>query len=194
MAQRQVGQLLDAGDRQLGVVELVDDLQDRVALAEHGRQRVELVGSGPAAGYRAVGLVDVDEARAQADRAGVEARPQQVGHRGDLVGGRRPLLGVRAHHEHAQHRVTDEGSDVQRDVLRQRVEPATEAFTPAPVDAGVEGRFGHLLDQAEHAAEGGSRGRPAAGASDSEQLPGTTVVMPCSMAGNAYGSKHSWAS
>ena len=32
------------------------------------------------------------------------------------------------------------------------------------------------------------------GASDSEQLPGTTVVTPCSIAGNAYGSKHSCAS
>ena len=32
------------------------------------------------------------------------------------------------------------------------------------------------------------------GASDNEQLPGTTVVTPCSIAGNAYGSKQSWAS
>jgi hypothetical protein len=42
MAQRQLGQLLDAGDGELGVVELVDDLQHGIALAEHGRQRVEL--------------------------------------------------------------------------------------------------------------------------------------------------------
>lgn len=39
-----------------------------------------------------------------------------------------------------------------------------------------------------------SRWSARSGASDSEQLPGTTVVTPCSIAGNAYGSKHSWAS
>jgi hypothetical protein len=39
-----------------------------------------------------------------------------------------------------------------------------------------------------------SRCSTRSGASDSEQLPETTVVTPCSSAGNAYGSKHSWAS
>ena len=83
----------------------------------------------------------------------------------------RPHLGVGAHHEHAQHRVADERRDVQRDVLRQRVEPAAEPFTPAPVDAGVEGRFGHLLDQAEHAAERVSLFRPAAARATASSCP-----------------------
>ena len=193
MTQRQVGELLDAGDRQLGVVELVNDLQDRVALTEHRRQRVELGRRRPAARHRPVVLVDVDEAGAQADRAGVETHAQQVAHRGDLVRGCGPLLGVRAHHVHAQHRVTDERCDVQCDVLGQRVEPTAEALTPPPVDPGIERGLGHLLDQAEHAAERVALSARS-GASDSEQLPGTTVVTPCSIAGNAYGSKHSWAS
>ena len=146
--------MLDAGDGELGVVELVHDLEHRIALAEHRRQRVELGRRCPSAGHRAVGLVDVDEAGAQAHGAGVEAHPQQVGHGTDLVGGGRPHLGLGAHHVHAQHRVADQRRHVQRDVLGQRVEPAAEPFTPAPVDPGVERSCGHLLDQAEHAAEG----------------------------------------
>ena len=42
--------------------------------------------------------------------------------------------------------------------------------------------------------ENRSRWAGRTGARLSEQLPVTTDVTPCSIAGKAYGSKHSWAS
>jgi hypothetical protein len=85
VAQRQVGELFDAGDREVGVEELVDDLEDCGLLAEHGGECVEFGRRRPAARHRPVGLVDVDEAGRQADGAGVEAHAQEVGHRTGLL-------------------------------------------------------------------------------------------------------------
>ena len=129
----------------------------------------------------------------QADGAGVEAHAQEVGHGADLVGGRRALLGVGAHHVHAQHRVADERRDVERDVLGERVEPAAEALAPrqsTPASNAASGISSIRRNMRLNA----SRWSARSGASDSEQLPGTTVVTPCSSAGKAYGSKQSCAS
>jgi hypothetical protein len=131
VAQRQVGELLDAGDREVGVEELVDDLQHGVALAEHGRQRVELLGPAQRLGTgRYVSSMSTKlvltgrRPRRRGRRAAGRTSP-------DLVGGGGAAPARRAHHEHAQHRVADERRDVQRDVAGERVEPAAEASRPS---------------------------------------------------------------
>ena len=153
MAQRQFGELLDAGHGEVRVVELVDDLEDGAAFSEHGGQRIELGGRGPPARHRAVGLVDVDEAGRQTHGAGVEALPEERGHGADLVGRGWTRLGLGSHHVHPQHGVADERRHIEGDVGGEHVEPGAEALAPAPVDTSIEGGFGHLLDETEHAAE-----------------------------------------
>ena len=93
MRQRQLGELVDAGDGDVDVVELGHDLQHPAGFAEHRAQPVQLLEGGETAGHRPTVRVDVDEAGRQADRAGLEAVPQQIAHGGDLVGARGALLG-----------------------------------------------------------------------------------------------------
>ena len=135
-----------------GVEELVDDLEHATALTEHRAQRFELGVLGPAARHGVEVLLDVDVARRHADRARVEALAQQVAHRRDLFRGRGPAH-VLAEHREAQHGVTDERGEVEREVALQRVDHPAERLTPAPVDALGERRLGHLLDEPEHARE-----------------------------------------
>ena len=75
----------------------------------------------------------------------------------------------------------------------------TETTQPAPVKRlfgtnGVRGRAGIDMTPDLTLRIGIALGSMRNGASDSEQLPGTTVVTPCSSAGKAYGSQNSCAS
>ncbi len=84
MLERQLGQLVDAGDGDVGVVELRHDLQHAAVLAQHGAEGVQLLELGEAAGHRPAVLVHVDEAGGEAHGAGLQAFAQQGLHGGDL--------------------------------------------------------------------------------------------------------------
>ncbi len=151
--QRQLGQLVDAGDGDVGVVELRHDLQHAAELAEHGRERVELGEVGEAAGHRPGVLVDVDEAGRKAHRAGLQALAQQVLHRLDLVGRAARWF---ASGPMTQSRITlwpTSGRDVDGQALLQRLAVAGEVL-PRPLERVGEGGGRHLLDLLEHADQG----------------------------------------
>jgi hypothetical protein len=152
--QRERGELVDARDRELGVEELVHDLQDLAVLREHAAERVELGGVAPAARHWAQALVHVDERGAEADATALERLVEHAAHRGDLVGGGDALIRGIAHHEHADHAVADERRDVDAEPLfGEGLRPRREALAPGPVDADAEVFRRHLLDLAEHADE-----------------------------------------
>ena len=143
---RELGELLEpqpGPDRHLD-----DALAD---LAQHRRERVDLVDVGEAARHRAAerALVVGLARRREADRAGSIASRRRSRIVRDLVVGRGPLLA--AEHEQPQRRVADERADVEALVaLVERVEVLGERLE-APVDALVEGLHRHALDVLERA-------------------------------------------
>ena len=184
---RQVAQHLHSRHGQVGVEELVDDLQHAAALAQHSAQRLELGVLGEAAGNGQHVVLDIDVAGRQADSAGLEARPQQVAHRGDLVGGG-GAAGVVAHHVQPDDRVPDQWCHVQGDVVGNASSIASKPSPHCQWTPSANAASG-ISSISRNMRENRSRCSVRTGAMLSEQFPVTTVVTPCSMDGNAYGSK-----
>ena len=135
-------------------------------------------------------LLDVDVARRQADGAGVEALAQQVAHRRDLLRGRRPRGRRRPSRTGAAPSDRRAARRSARGSSASASSHAAERLAPAPVDALRRTRPRASPRSAGTCAQNAVALVGAApGARLSEQLPVTTVVMPCSIAGNAYGSK-----
>ena len=152
MRQRKLGQLIDTGDGDVGVVELRHHLQHPAAfLAQHLAQGVQLLELCETAGHRVAVGVHVDEAGGQADGAVAQALAQQGLHGRDLVGRRGALLGVGAHDPKPDHAVAYQGRDVDRQVGLDGGAVAGEVL-PGPLGVLLgEGLGGHFLDLLEHA-------------------------------------------
>jgi len=138
MLQAQLGQLVDPGDGDVGVVELRHDLQHPAELAQHGAQGVQLGKLGEAAGHGPCVLVHVDKAGRQADGPGLQALAQHALHGGDLVGPRRALVGLRAHHPDPDDAVPHQGGDIDGQPLFQGA-PIAFPVLPGPVEGECEG-------------------------------------------------------
>ncbi len=188
-ARRQVAEHLDAGDRQVGVVELVDDLQHAAALAEHGAQRLaarRARPSGTAPGACPPRCRRSSSTGRRRRRRGSRAagRTSPRSRRPSPAGGRRrPSRTGAAPSGRRAARRSARGSPA------SGVDHAVERLAPAPVDAlrrtppsGISSIRRNMRREAVAV-------RRRTGARLSEQLPVTTVVMPCSIAGKAYGSK-----
>ena len=152
MLQRQLGELIHAGDGEVRVVELGDHLQHAPEFAKHRSKRVELFLVCPTTGYRQRLRVDVDEAGAQADRACFETRSQHPLHRRDFVRGRRALLRRIAHHPQPDHAVSNQRCNVDGKILRERIAITREAL-PGPFECLRERGIRQFFNLLKHTDE-----------------------------------------